>query len=126
MQIVIGKDLALEPASHENPNDPGVLKRVIATKSELLRGYVQMVNWAELPVGKSFAAHYHEDMQEVFVIASGQAEMTAGDESVVIGPGDTAIIAPNEIHSMKNVGDDTVHYVVFGLSTEQGGKTVVV
>lgn len=126
MQIVFGKDLPLEPASHEDPTDPGVMKRVIAAKTDLLRGHIQMVNWAELPIGKAFATHYHEDMEEVFIIATGTAEMTAGGDTVTLGPGDTAIIAPNETHTMRNVGDELVQYVVFGISTEKGGKTVVV
>ena len=59
MQIVRGDEIEYTPASHEDPADPGVFKRVLATKFDLLVGLVQMVNWARLPTGKSFRKHFH-------------------------------------------------------------------
>lgn len=85
-----------------------------------------MINWAKLPVGKSFQAHYHEDMEEVFVIIHGAARMTVAGQDVVMGPGDTVCVAPREVHHMTNVGQDEVDYLVVGISTGQDGKTVVV
>jgi mannose-6-phosphate isomerase-like protein (cupin superfamily) len=114
------------PASHEDPKNPGVLKNVLATKATLLDGKVQMINWARLPPGKSFQSHYHEDMQEIFILVAGTAEMTVGDESREAAAGDMIVVEPREIHSMTNVGQTDVEYVVLGISTEEGGKTVVV
>ncbi len=126
MKVVRGSEIEFVPASHENPDDPGVLKRVLATKSDLLRGQVQMVNWSMLPKGKSFQSHYHEDMQEVFVILNGQVRMRVDTESVELFGGDAILISPREIHEMENVCESDVQYVVFGISTEENGKTVVV
>ncbi|MDA1232984.1 MAG: hypothetical protein O2856_19635 [Planctomycetota bacterium] len=36
------------PASHEDPENPGVFKRVIATQRNFQAGQVQMLNWAQL------------------------------------------------------------------------------
>ena len=124
MHIIRGDQIEFVPASHEDPTDPGVLKRVLANKNHLIDGRVQMVNWSRLPVGKSFQAHYHEDMQEVFIIVSGSVEMTVADMTCSLDAGDAILISPREVHSMKNVCVTDVNYIVFGISTEQGGKTV--
>ncbi len=114
------------PASHEDAENPGVLKRVIATHSDVLAGQVMMVNWAHLPGNSSFQRHYHEDMQEVFVLISGHVTMTVDDATVEMLSGDTVIVEPREIHQMENPGDPSAEYLVFGISTGQGGQTIVV
>ena len=81
-------------ASHENPDRPGVLKRVIATASDFQRGQIQMLNWARLPGRSAFQRHYHEDMQETFILLTGQVEMSCGSQTVVMQPGDTVIVEP--------------------------------
>ena len=126
MQIIRGSQIEFVPASHEDPKNPGVLKRVLASKKDLLRGQVQMVNWSRLPVGSSFQPHYHEDMQEVFVMLNGRVSMAVNDETHELVGGDAILIEPREIHEMKNLCESDVEYVVFGISTEEGGKTVVV
>ena len=114
------------PASHEDPKNPGVLKRVIATAVDLQAGQVQMVNWAKLPVGHSFQKHYHEDMQEVFVLLKGSVEMTVETESVSMSAGDSVIVGVREVHQMTNVGDSEAEYIVFGVASGEGGQTIVV
>lgn len=114
------------PASHEDPQNPGVLKRVIATQRDFQAGQVQMLNWARLPVGSSFQPHYHEDMQEVFLLLNGRVTMKCGEQMVSMHVGDTVIVNPMEIHQMENVGDVVAEYIVFGISAQTGGRTVVV
>jgi mannose-6-phosphate isomerase-like protein (cupin superfamily) len=125
MQVIRGNAIPFAPASHEDPADPGVFKRVLAAKAELAAGRTQMVNWARIPAGKSFRRHFHEDMQEIFVILDGRVEMRAGDVSCLLDAGDAILIAPMEIHKMTNVSDHDVNYIVIGISSESGGKTVV-
>ena len=36
MQIIRGSEIPLVAASHEDPKNPGVLKRVLATRDQLL------------------------------------------------------------------------------------------
>ena len=126
MQIARGSQIEFIPASHEKPDDPGVLKRVLATQEDLFSGQVMMVNWSLLPDGKSFEPHYHEDMQEVFVILNGTVTMTVDDQSHELSHGDAILIDPHEIHRMSNQCGEPVEYIVFGISSEQGGKTIVV
>ncbi len=126
MKLIRSSDKSFVPASHENPLAPGVWKKVLFQREELQPGTVQMVNWASLPVGSSFAAHYHEDMQEIFIIISGEAEMVVAGETIRLGRGDTIAIDACEVHLMKNCGSENVEYVVFGITSNKGGKTVVV
>jgi mannose-6-phosphate isomerase-like protein (cupin superfamily) len=114
------------PAGHENPISPGVLKKVLVEKAELQPGRVQMVNWASLGVGRRFARHYHEDMQEIFVVVQGEAEMTVAAQTVRLRPGDTVVVDPREVHEMRNVGSQNVDYLAIGITSEAGGRTVVV
>lgn len=126
MKLSYGTDHEFVPASHENPLDPGVWKKVLFSKADMQTGVVQMVNWARLGPGKSFAAHYHEDMQEIFVILQGEAHLTIGDQTVVLRSGDAIRIDPREVHRMSNLGAEDVQYVVVGISSGAGGRTVVV
>lgn len=126
MRIIRGSDIQFVPASHEDPNKPGVLKRVLAKREDLIDGRVQMINWASLPAKSSFRPHYHQDMEEVFIILSGRVEMTVDGQSNELLPGDAIVIAPKEVHTMKNLTDQDLEYIVLGITTDEGGQTVVV
>ena len=126
MKVIRGTNIDFIAASHEDPKNPGVLKRVLATRDDFSEGRIQMLNWARLPKGSSFAAHYHEDMQETFVILTGKVEMVVREESVELNAGDAIMIDHHEVHQMHNRSDHDVEYLVFGVATEQGGKTIVV
>ncbi len=126
MKVIHFHDKSYVPASHENPLAPGVWKKILFARDELQPGTVQMINWARLPAGSSFAAHYHEDMQEIFIIVSGEAEMVVSGETVVLSRGDAIAIDHREIHFMTNRGDADVEYVVVGITANKGGKTVIV
>lgn len=126
MRVIRGSEIQFVPASHEDPDKPGVLKRVLAKRDDLIDGRVQMINWASLPAGSSFRAHYHEDMEEVFIILTGLVEMTVDGKSNELRPGDAIVIAPREVHKMKNLTDQDLEYIVLGMTTDEGGQTVVV
>jgi mannose-6-phosphate isomerase-like protein (cupin superfamily) len=126
MKLILSADRPFIPASHENPLSPGVWKRVLLQKADLHAGAVQMVNWARLPPGKSFAPHYHEDMQEVFVIIQGVARITVAADTSVLHRGDAILIDPREIHQMWNDGAEDVEYLAMGISAGRGGRTIVV
>jgi mannose-6-phosphate isomerase-like protein (cupin superfamily) len=126
MQIIRGSDLPFIPASHEKPERPGVLKKVLGTRTDFVHGQVQMLNWSLCPQGSSFRRHYHEDMQEVFVILNGEVAMEVEGQMVALKAGDAVFVSPREVHKMTNTCAEDVAYLVFGVSTGQHGKTVVV
>ncbi len=126
MKLSRAADLAFIPASHEDPKNPGVLKKVLLGRSDFIEGHVQMLNWAHLPVGKSFAKHYHETLQEIFVMISGEVEMTVQGQTFPLHPGDAFAVDIDEVHSMVNTGSTDATYIVFGISQSEQGRTITV
>jgi mannose-6-phosphate isomerase-like protein (cupin superfamily) len=113
-------------AGHEDPRNPGVLKKVLFQKADLQPGAVQMVNWAKLPIGRSFAAHYHEDMQELFIMVQGVARLVVDGQTAVLRAGDAVLIDAREVHQMGNDGEEDVEYIAVGITRGEGGRTIVV
>ncbi len=126
MKVIKGSEIPFIAAAHEDPIAPGALKRVLLKKDDLQNGQFQMLNWAKIPAGKSFALHYHEDMQEVFLMINGHATMTIGAETAALTRGDCVVVPIRAAHTMKNTGSEDLEYIVFGISTGAGGKTVVI
>ena len=125
MKILRSKDIESIAASHEDVISPGVYKKVILEKTDFIEGRIQMVNWAFLPKGKSFKSHYHEDMQEVFIIIKGHVRIIVGNEQVELCKGDTVVVPVRSVHMMENIGKADVEYIVIGVSKGTGGKTIV-
>lgn len=48
---------------------------------------------------------------EVFVVETGTAAFTAGDEEVVAGAGHVVVVPADTPHGFKNPGDDTLRVV---------------
>ena len=124
MKIIRFRELTYTPASHETPKNPGVWKKVLLKRDDLINGRVQMINWAKIPVGKAFAKHYHEDMEEVFIMLSGKAEVTINNEKAVIGIGDVVLVPIGKTHTMRNIGETDAGYIVLGIALGKGGKTI--
>jgi mannose-6-phosphate isomerase-like protein (cupin superfamily) len=126
MKIIHSEKLEFVPASHEIPQSPGVLKKVLLKRDDFVDGHVQMLNWALLPAGKSFQSHFHEDMQEVFILIRGVARITVEDKEATMGRGDAVVIPVGAVHMMENTGKEDVEYIAVGVSKDAGGKTISV
>lgn len=48
--------------------------------------------------------HIHEDAEEIFHIVDGQGQMTIGEESFPIKPGDTYIVPVHQVHFLECTG----------------------
>jgi len=126
MKVIRSSEIQFIPSSHEAQQNPNVLKKVLLEKADLLPGRVQMVNWAQLLPKKTFNPHYHEDLTEVFLIIEGKVRMNVADTEIELAKGDAVVVEPNEVHTITNDSDVPLEYIVFGVSQEKGGKTVVV
>lgn len=124
MKIIRGDKLQFTPASHEDPASPGALKKVLFKKPDLLAGRIEMINWSKIPLGKAFKPHYHEDMEEVFIILTGKAKIKVSEEEEVLNRGDAVVIPMGKVHEMENIGSQDVDYIALGVSLEKGGKTI--
>lgn len=126
MKIVRSTDIEIIPASHEKLDSPGVLKKVILQMADFIDGRIQMINWAFLPTGKSFRSHYHEDMQEIFILIKGEARILVDNEQAELCEGDTVVVPVGSVHSMENVGKNDVEYIVIGVAKGTRGRTIVI
>ena len=126
MKIVRWKDSEFIAASHEAQSSPGALKKVLVSRPDISGDTVQMVNWARLPKGRGFNAHYHEDMQELFVIINGRVRLIVDGQEHTLEAGDAVLIEAGAVHRMENISRHDVDYLVLGVSSGKGGKTVVV
>lgn len=124
MKIVRFKDLDFIPASHENPQDPAALKKVLLKRDDIPKGRIQMINWAKIPIGKTFVPHYHESMVEVFIIISGQVKVKIDSDEAILEKGDMVIAMERQVHTMTNVGEEDVDYFAMGVATSEGGHSV--
>jgi mannose-6-phosphate isomerase-like protein (cupin superfamily) len=125
MKIFRLKDLGWIPAGHENRESPSVRKKVLLQKADLSEGRVQMVNWCRMEPEKAFRAHYHEDMEEIFIILKGQAKIFVDGQEAEMGEGDAVVIPPTIVHEIKNVGREDLEYLAVGISQGKGGKTIL-
>ncbi len=126
MKIVRLKDFEWVPASHESLKAAAVLKKILLQKDDLLEGHLQMINWCTLRVGMAFHPHYHEDMEEIFILLKGKARIRVGEEEADLAKEEAVVIPPPMVHEMRNVGKDEVEYIAIGISQGKGGKTVLV
>jgi len=125
MKIFTIKGKEFIPASHENPKNPGALK-IILGDSSLVHpdSHLQMINWAKLPKGRHFQSHYHEDMDEIFIMMEGTCEIDINGERKILEKGDGVVVPVKSVHTMKNSGKDDAFYIVIGFSMGNGGKTI--
>jgi mannose-6-phosphate isomerase-like protein (cupin superfamily) len=67
---------------------------------------VELCSLAEetLPPGASVTPHHHLATEEIYYILSGAGEMTVGDETRAVGPGDAVYIPLRSAHTLKNTG----------------------
>ena len=126
MHIFRSAELTLEPAAHEDPRDPGCLKKILVRRADIPAGRLQMVNWVLLKPQRAFEAHYHEKMTEIFIVLSGRAAIEVDAEKDLLMEGDAVVIPPRHVHTMTALDDQAVHYLAMGIVHGDGGRTVVV
>jgi mannose-6-phosphate isomerase-like protein (cupin superfamily) len=61
---------------------------------------------AVVPAGKETLAHRHLVTEELYHVTRGHGLMRLGEASFEVSPGDTVLISPGEVHSIKNTGEE--------------------
>lgn len=116
MKIIRFEDVSQTAASHEDPNDPGTLKKVLLAAKDEIRGHIQMINWATVFPGKSFYPHAHKDMYEIFIMLDTGAAMNVNGKDVPLARGDELVVEPGELHELRNTIREPVEYIVIGIA----------
>lgn len=115
MKIIRFNEIKQVPASHEDSNDPGTLKKVLVAAADGINGKIQMINWATMLPEKSFSAHIHKDMFEIFIMMGDGLIMEIDDKEIALGKGDALIVEPTEMHELKNGTKMPIEYIVIGI-----------
>jgi uncharacterized cupin superfamily protein len=120
------KSKSFVPASHEDPKNPGVLKKVIFNSNDFDPDCgLKMLNYAVIKPGRSFRLHYHETLEEVFYILEGKAEISINSKTSTLTPHQAVIIPRNSKHKMTNTGKTNLVYLVFGASSGNGATVTL-
>ena len=58
--------------------------------------------------GQYIPPHWHDNLEEVYHVKTGQGRMQVGAEVATVHAGDTILIPVNTRHSLRNDGDDVL------------------
>jgi mannose-6-phosphate isomerase-like protein (cupin superfamily) len=102
-------DLPREGVSH----DPQILKQVMLRRGDAphLTGFSRAV----LLPGQTAHAHEHQDMFEVFFVASGAGVMTVAGAQHQLQAGTCLLVEPGERHEITNNGSAELVLLYFGI-----------
>lgn len=65
------------------------------------------VVYVEIDPGKSNKKHYHPQVEEIYYILSGQAQITLNDETSLLQSGQLVTIPTGTVHKIVNLSKDT-------------------
>jgi mannose-6-phosphate isomerase-like protein (cupin superfamily) len=96
-----------------NSSHSGQIKKVIFHGFEMTSSVTQ-VAYAELSTGDIVEEHYHESMEEVFLILDGECEFSLDGVSHLLKKDDVIKIYPKIKHTLRSIRDTKLYY--FGVS----------
>lgn len=82
--------------------DGSTIRELLAHRNSSIRQ--QSLAEARLGVGCATVPHHHAVTEEIYYILSGTGDMTLGDESRPVSPGDAIAIPPGMRHTIRNTG----------------------
>ena len=89
--------------------DGSTIRELLAHRNSGIRR--QSLAEARLAVGSATVPHHHADTEEIYYILTGSADMTIGDETRGVGPGDAIAIPPGARHTIRNTGAEELVFL---------------
>jgi mannose-6-phosphate isomerase-like protein (cupin superfamily) len=82
-------------------------------------------NWAfvdhlMIPPKASVGSHYHNGVEEIYLVIKGKGIVKVNDEQADIIYGDAIPVRAKEIHSLENNSDEPLELIVYGVALEKG------
>ena len=71
----------------------------------------QSVALITLAVGKACLKHYHPQAEESYILLSGTALVTIGEESAELHEGDCVVIPSPQVHQITNIGENELRFL---------------
>jgi mannose-6-phosphate isomerase-like protein (cupin superfamily) len=56
--------------------------------------------------------HYHRELWEVYLVASGSSTIIVDNTPIALGPGDVIVVEPGEVHTFADSTPDYFHFVL--------------
>ena len=98
---------------HQNANGSGEVRSI--TKGAIPTGeQVEVHETALHPGGSPHPPHRHKH-SEFWLIREGNVEITINGKPYRLGPGSAAFAASNDLHGIKNVGQEVATYFVVAI-----------
>jgi mannose-6-phosphate isomerase-like protein (cupin superfamily) len=69
--------------------------------------------------------HFHDELEEVYIVARGTLTMRFGDDIATVGPGSAVRVAANTPRSHRNEGDEPVEMWAISRQIDRGDATKV-
>jgi mannose-6-phosphate isomerase-like protein (cupin superfamily) len=82
--------------------DGSTIRELLAHRNSSIRQ--QSLAEARLAVGAATIPHHHAVTEEIYYILAGSGDMTLGEETRAVGPGDAIAIPPGLRHTIRNTG----------------------
>jgi mannose-6-phosphate isomerase-like protein (cupin superfamily) len=105
MQIVNRRSAAVLTTAHGSEIRPLVDR----TTSEITQCSLAEES---LPPGHAVTPHFHRETEEIYYVLEGSGEMTVGDETSEVGPGDAIFIPRGARHTLRNTGEVAMRIVL--------------
>ena len=109
MKITNLQNLPLQAVSH----NPEIKKKVMLSSGDL--PHLTNFSQASLAPGQISAAHYHQDMSEVFFVNAGEGIIKIGDRNYALTPGVCIAVEVKEVHEITNTGSRDLILTYFGI-----------
>ena len=98
-------------------NDSGSVRTFFRSATPTLKELE--VHVTTLDPGKAPHAPHRHPNEELLIIKQGAIEALIGGEWKKVGPGSVVFFASNELHGVRNAGNEQAVYHVIGFKTDQ-------
>ena len=113
------KDRNWEPGSHEDPQKPGVYKKVLVRREEAdPESKLMMFQLCKIPPYTTHVAHSHPTMDEIFYFTEGKGEIEVDEEKETIVTGDRIIVPAGQVHKIRNTGKVELKFIGLGVALD--------
>ena len=89
--------------------DGSTIRELLAHRNSSIRQ--QSLAEARLAPGAATTPHHHAVTEEIYYILVGEAEMTLGEDTRSVVPGDAIAIQPGQRHTIRNTGGDELVFL---------------
>ena len=119
MKKINQKDRVWEPGSHEDPQNPGVYKKVLVRRDEAdSKSKMMMFQLCKIPSRTTHVAHSHPTMDEIFYFEEGKGEIEVDGEKEKIVSGDRIIVPAGQVHQIRNTGTVELKFIGLGVALD--------